>query len=82
MRHVSHTHTRYAGGMRTNIVIDDHLIAEAQRLSGITTKREVVDEALREFVSRRNQAWILDLFGSNPDAWAPARGDDVPWLDD
>ncbi len=32
--------------MRTNIVLDDKLIARAQQLTGIQTKREVVQEAL------------------------------------
>ena len=32
--------------MLTNIVLDDKLIAHAQKLTGIKTKREVVQEAL------------------------------------
>jgi len=32
--------------MRTNIVLDDKLIARAQKLTGIKTKREVVQEAI------------------------------------
>jgi Arc/MetJ family transcription regulator len=32
--------------MLTNIVLDDKLIARAQKLTGIKTKREVVQEAL------------------------------------
>ena len=41
--------------MRTNIVIDDELMAEAQRLTGISTKRETVEEALRELVRLKRQ---------------------------
>ena len=37
---------------RTNIDIDDALIAEALTLTGATTKREVVDLALRRLVER------------------------------
>ena len=50
---------------RTNIVLDTDLIEEAQRMSGIETKREVVDLALREFVQRRRKGRlnILDLAG-------------------
>ncbi|HKH44600.1 MAG TPA: type II toxin-antitoxin system VapB family antitoxin [Thermoanaerobaculia bacterium] len=33
--------------MSTNIVLDDDLVAEASRLSGITTKKDLVHEALR-----------------------------------
>ena len=41
--------------MRTNIVIDDKLIAEAQRLTGIATKRGVVEEALQLLVRLKRQ---------------------------
>lgn len=53
----------YNEGMRTNIVIDDELMATAQELAGTTTKRETVDLALRELVQRRRQLGILDLPG-------------------
>ena len=41
--------------MRTNIVIDDHLLAEAQRVSGIPTKKGVVEAALRLLVRLKQQ---------------------------
>lgn len=53
----------YNEGMRTNIVIDDQLMAKAQQLAGTSTKRETVDLALRELVQRRSQLGILDLAG-------------------
>lgn len=68
MNRVGHTHSRYDWDMRTNIVIDDELMEQALRLSKLGTKREVVDAALREFVKRRDQSWMLEMFGSNPDA--------------
>jgi Arc/MetJ family transcription regulator len=42
----------YAGVLmsRTNIDIDDHLIAIAMKMHGLTTKREAVDYALRSLV--------------------------------
>jgi Arc/MetJ family transcription regulator len=49
--------------MRTNIEIDDAEIVEAQGLIGARTKRETVDTALREPVTRRRQLGILDLRG-------------------
>lgn len=49
--------------MRTNIVLDDALVADAMKATGAKTKREVVDLALRELVARRNQRRILDLVG-------------------
>lgn len=49
--------------MRTNIVLNDQLVAEAMRLGRVATKKEIVDQALREFVARRRQREILDLVG-------------------
>ena len=49
--------------MRTNIEIDDEVLAEAQRLTGARTKRETVDLALRELVARRRQRDVLALRG-------------------
>lgn len=49
--------------MRTNIVLDDNLIERAQKLSGIKTKREVVQEALRTFIQLREQAELRSLRG-------------------
>ncbi len=49
--------------MRTNIVIDDKLMADAVALSGGQTKRAVVAEALRQFVRLKKQAEILKLYG-------------------
>ena len=49
--------------MRTNIEIDDEVIREAQRLTGTTTKREIVDLALRELVARHRRLGILELKG-------------------
>lgn len=44
--------------MRTNIDIDDALLAEAMAASGLTTKRATVEEALRQLVlsHRRREA--------------------------
>jgi Arc/MetJ family transcription regulator len=49
--------------MRTNIEIDDKLIEEAQRLSGLKTKRAVVEEGLETLIRLRRQRKILDLAG-------------------
>ena len=49
--------------MRTNIDIDDNLMEEAQRLSGLKTKRAVIDAALRMFVRVKHQTDILNLAG-------------------
>jgi Arc/MetJ family transcription regulator len=51
--------------MRTNIVIDDQLVADAMKLSGSKTKREVVELALRRLVNTVRQRDILDLVGQD-----------------
>ena len=49
--------------MATNLAIDDRLLEEALQIGGQTTKKETVNQALLEYVQRRKQARILDLFG-------------------
>ena len=49
--------------MPTNLAIDDALLAEAQQIGGLKTKKATVNEALREFIVHRRQLEILDLFG-------------------
>ena len=49
--------------MRTNIVIDDKLMKETLRLTGLRTKREVVELGLRTIVRLRKQEKIRRLRG-------------------
>ncbi len=49
--------------MRTNVVLDDALLQEAQKAGGFKTKRETIDAALRLLVKMKRQEDILDLFG-------------------
>jgi len=49
--------------MATNLAIDDQLLSEAVRVGGQRTKKDTVNQALLEYVQRRKQAKILDLFG-------------------
>ena len=49
--------------MRTNIELDDELLKEAMTLSGISTKKAVVQLALEEFVRARKKKNLLDLAG-------------------
>ena len=49
--------------MRTNLVLEDKLIARAQKLTGINTKREVVLEALRTLILLGEQGEIRSLRG-------------------
>ena len=50
--------------MPTNLAIDDLLLAEAQKAGRHRTKRETVNAALAEYVQRRKQQRLLDLFGT------------------
>jgi hypothetical protein len=58
--------------MITNIDIDEDLVAEAMRVSGARTKREVVDKALRDMVARAKRPRIRDLWGfANDEGYDP-----------
>lgn len=49
--------------VRTNIVIDDKLMEQAMRVSGLTTKKDVVATALFEFVQRHTRKDLKELQG-------------------
>jgi Arc/MetJ family transcription regulator len=49
--------------MRTNIVIDDELMKETLRLTGLRTKREAVELGLRTIVRLRKQEQIRRFRG-------------------
>jgi Arc/MetJ family transcription regulator len=49
--------------MRTNIDIDDDLLAKAQKLSNIKTKKALVEKALQLLVSLENQKNLINLWG-------------------
>ena len=48
---------------RTNVVLDDVLVERCQRVTGIPTRRSVIDYALRELLRHGNQKKILNLKG-------------------
>ena len=50
--------------MATNLAIDDRLLEEALKAGGHKTKKDTVNEALREYIQRRKQLRIIDLFGT------------------
>ncbi len=49
--------------MRTNIVIDDALMHKAMEVSGLKTKKEVVEQAMIEFVESRTRKNLRELRG-------------------
>lgn len=48
--------------MATNLALDDELIREALKISGHRTKKAVVTEALEEYIKRRRQNEIINMF--------------------
>ena len=49
--------------MRTNVVLDERLVDEAFRLSSARTKKDLIQQALKEFVENRKRLNLLDLSG-------------------
>jgi Arc/MetJ family transcription regulator len=49
--------------MRTNIDIDDELMAKAMTLGGLKTKRETVHDALESYVQLKGQRAMMKLRG-------------------
>ena len=52
--------------MRTTLNIDDQLIAEAQRLCGVTEKAALVREGLKALIERESSRRLARLGGSEP----------------
>jgi Arc/MetJ family transcription regulator len=49
--------------MRTNIDIDDTLMAKAQKVSNIKTKKIIVEKALQLYITIENQKKLMELWG-------------------
>ena len=50
--------------MATNLALDDKLIEEARAVGQHKTKKEAVTVALQEYIARRKQLRVLELFGT------------------
>ena len=50
--------------MATNLAIDDKLILQALKVGHHKTKKEAVNTALREYISHKKQAEVIDMFGT------------------
>ena len=59
--------------MRTTLNLDDELIAEAAKLTGIGDKTELIHEALRALLAREAGRRLIALGGTMPEAWSPKR---------
>ncbi len=49
--------------MATNLALDPDLLEEAVETSEHKTKKAVVTEALKEYIQKRKQAQLIELFG-------------------
>ena len=52
--------------MRTTLNIDDELLGEAQRITGLTEKAALVREGLRALIERESARRLAQLGGSEP----------------
>ena len=59
--------------MRTTIILDDALIAEARRVTGVQEKTALVHEGLRALIARQSAKALAKLGGSEPQLTAIAR---------
>ncbi len=49
--------------MTTNLVLDENLISQAQKIGHHKTKKDAVTTALKEYIARKKQIVIVELFG-------------------
>jgi Arc/MetJ family transcription regulator len=59
--------------VRTTIVLDDELLAEAARLTGTTERTALVREGLRALIQRESARRLAALGGTAPELVAPPR---------
>ncbi len=59
--------------MRTTIALDDNLINEAQKLTGLSEKSGLVREALKALIERESARRLARLGGSEPKLTAAPR---------
>jgi Arc/MetJ family transcription regulator len=59
--------------MRTTVNLDEELIAEARRMTGIQEKATLIHEGLRVLIAREGGRRLARLGGSDPRAKAPRR---------
>lgn len=64
--------------MRTTVNIDEQLLAEAQRLTGVTNRNVLVQKGLRALIERESARQLALLGGSEPDLSIAPRQDRSP----
>ena len=66
-------HASNEDGMRTTINLDEHLIEEAQRVTGTLERTALIHQGLRALISRESARRLARLGGSEPRLTAPRR---------
>jgi hypothetical protein len=51
--------------MRSTIDIDEKLLQEAQKITGVKTKKELVNLSLGELIKKKRKEHLISLFGSS-----------------
>jgi Arc/MetJ family transcription regulator len=51
--------------MTMNLALDDSLIAQAQKVGHQKTKKDAVTTALKEYIARKKQVEVIELFGKS-----------------
>jgi Arc/MetJ family transcription regulator len=64
--------------MRTTLALDDDLVREAQRLTGMREKSALVREALKALIERESARRLARLGGSEPELTAIPRRQSEP----
>lgn len=59
--------------MRTTLDLDEKLVSEALRITGLPTKTALIEEGLRALLQRKAAETLMALRGSAPDAKAAPR---------
>jgi Arc/MetJ family transcription regulator len=59
--------------MRTTINLDEQLLAEASKVTGVKERSRLVHDGLRALIARENARAIIALGGTDPEAWTPKR---------
>jgi len=52
--------------MRSTVDIDDKLLESARKLTGIKTKKELINLSLKELVRRKRIEHLMSLYGTSP----------------
>lgn len=52
--------------MRATLDIDERLIEEAKRITGVKTKKDLINLSLRELIRKKRIEHLISLYGSSP----------------